>query len=111
MFVSRYLKRRVARHPPAIWSDVSSDANGTIVCVAYPASDVKKSANFQAAALSVSELKEANTASKCLSVAEPPPHTRTSRTEMVNGVEFNVTKTDGVAERGATTWTSDSDAA
>ncbi len=65
--------------------------------MAYPAADLRKGTNFQAAAFSVSELKEVNTESKCLSGEEPLPHTVVSRSEMVNGVKFVVTESAGAA--------------
>jgi len=65
--------------------------------VAYPANSIKKGGNFQAAAFSVSRLKEAKTARECLSVAEPPPHVGITHTETINGVKFSVTQTDGIA--------------
>jgi hypothetical protein len=64
--------------------------------VAYPA-DNMKGTNFQVAAFSVSELKEANTESKCLTGDEPPPHTPVSRREMVNGAKFDITESDSGA--------------
>jgi len=64
--------------------------------MAYPAGSMNKGTNFQAAAFSVNELKDANTEIKCRVVAEPPPH-GTFYTETINGVKFNVTETDGVA--------------
>jgi hypothetical protein len=65
--------------------------------VAYPANDIKKGTNFQAAAFSVNRIKQAMTASECLRVPEPPPHVGTSHTEAINGVKFGITETDGVA--------------
>ena len=56
-----------------------------------------KGTNFQAAAFSVSEIKEANTEAECLKVEEPPPHVGSVRKETVNGVIFAVIETDGVA--------------
>ena len=80
-----------------VCSDVSGQSDDTAACVAYPANSLKKGGNFQAAAFSVSRLKQANTASECLSVAEPPPHVGITHTETINGVKFSVTQTDGVA--------------
>jgi hypothetical protein len=65
--------------------------------VAYPAHHIKKGTNFQAAAFSVTPLKEATTETECLKVVEPPPHVGESRNEIVNGVKFKVTEIDGVA--------------
>jgi hypothetical protein len=64
--------------------------------MAYPPGGMKKGTNFQAAAFSVNELKDANTQPKCQVVAEPPPH-GTFHTETINGVKFNVAEIDGVA--------------
>ena len=65
--------------------------------MAYPAADIGKGTNFQAAAFAVNQLKEANTESKCLTGDEPPPHTPVSRREMVNGAKFDVTESDSEA--------------
>jgi len=80
-----------------VCTDASDESNGTVACVAYPAADLRKGTNFQAAAFSVNQLKEADTESKCLSVDEPSPHDGASRSEMVNGVKFAVTESDGAA--------------
>jgi hypothetical protein len=57
---------------------------------------MKEGTNFQAAAISVNELKGANTETKCRMVTEPPPHS-TFHTETIHGVKFDVTETYGVA--------------
>ena len=80
-----------------VCSDVSGQSDDTIACVAYPANSIRKGGAFQAAAFSVSRLKEANAASECLNVAEPPPHVGTTHTKTINGVKFSVTEIDGVA--------------
>jgi hypothetical protein len=101
-----------------VCSDVSGKSDNTAACVAYPATNIKKGANFQAATFSVNRLKEANTDRACLSVEEPPPHVGTPHTETIYGVKFSVTHIDGVAtgnlldgylievftERAATNW-------
>ena len=71
-----------------VCSDVSGKSDNTAACVAYPATNIKKGANFQAAAFSVNRLKEANTDRACVSVSEPPPHFGTPHTETINGAKF-----------------------
>jgi hypothetical protein len=80
-----------------VCSDDSGTSDATIACVAYPAGTIKQDTTFQAAAFSVSEIKEANTESRCLSVPEPPSHVGRSHTEKVNGVKFSVTEIYGVS--------------
>ena len=65
--------------------------------MAYPANSIKKGGNLQAAAFSVSRLKEANTANECLSVVELFPHVEITHTETINGAKFSVTQFSGVA--------------
>lgn len=79
-----------------VCSNFSCDSTGTVACVAYPADEMKGS-NFEAAAFSVSELKQAGSESECLKVDDPPPHVGQPQDEMVNGVKFEVIETDGVA--------------
>lgn len=79
-----------------VCSNFSCDSSGTVACIAYPANEMKGS-NFEAAAFSVSELKQAGTEAECLKVDEPPPHVEHPHYETVNGVKFEVTETDGVA--------------
>jgi hypothetical protein len=80
-----------------VCSAVSGESGTTVACVAYPPSNIRTGANFQAGAFSVNRLKKASTARECLSVAEPPPHVRTPHTETINGLKFSVTEIDGVA--------------
>ena len=56
-----------------------------------------KGSNFQAAAFSVNELKEARSEAECLKVKESPPHVRKVHTQIVNRMRFMVTETDSVA--------------
>jgi hypothetical protein len=79
-----------------VCSDFSCNSAETVACVAYPAV-MMRGTNFQAAAFSVTERKEATTEGECLKVAEPPPHVGSARKETVNGVTFTVIETDGVA--------------
>lgn len=79
-----------------VCSNYSCDSSGTLACIAYPANEMKGS-NFEAAAFSVSELKQAGSEAECLKVDEPPPHAGRPQVETVNGVKFEVTETDGVA--------------
>ena len=79
-----------------VCSCVSCKSADTVSCVAYPAGRIKKGTNFQAATFSVNLLNKATTERECLSVAEPPPHVGTSRTETVNGAKLSVTELDGV---------------
>jgi hypothetical protein len=55
-----------------------------------------KGSNFQAAAFSVSELKEAKSEAECVKLEEPPPQVGKSHSEILKGVRFVVTETDGV---------------
>jgi hypothetical protein len=80
-----------------VCSDGSGTSDATIACVAYPAGTIKQGIDFSGCGVSVNEIKEANTESKCVSVPEPPPHVGRSHTEKVNGVKFSVTEIDGVA--------------
>jgi hypothetical protein len=64
--------------------------------MAYPATGMKDS-NFQAAAFSVNELKEAKSEAHCVSLKEPPPQIGKPHNEILNGVKFVVTETNGVA--------------
>lgn len=79
-----------------VCSNFSCDSTETVACIAYPAKEMKGS-NFEGAAFSVSELKQAGTEAECLRVDEPPPHVGNPWTETVNGVKFEVIETDGVA--------------
>jgi hypothetical protein len=79
-----------------VCSNFSCDSTGTVACIGYPGNEMKGT-TFQAAAFSVSELKEATTESECLKVEEPPPQVGNARDETVNGTRFKVTETDGVA--------------
>lgn len=56
-----------------------------------------RDSNFQAAAFSVSELKEAKSESECVKLKEPPPQVGKPHSEILKGVTFVVTETDGVA--------------
>ena len=56
-----------------------------------------KGSNFQAAAFSVNELKEVKNEAECESLKEPPPQVGKPRSEILRGVKFVVTETDGVA--------------
>jgi hypothetical protein len=78
-----------------VCSNFSGDSSETVACIAYPANEMTGT-NFQAAAFSVNELKKVTDESECLKVEEPPPHVGTARNEIVNGVKFQVTETDGV---------------
>lgn len=79
-----------------VCSNLFGDSTGTVACIAYPASEMKGS-NFEAAAFSVSELKQTRTEAECLKVEDPAPYVEHPRYETVNGVKFKVTETDGVA--------------
>jgi hypothetical protein len=79
-----------------VCTDVSCKAQGTLACIAYPTAGMMKGTNFEAAAFSVSELKDSNTESNCRIVAEPPPQ-ESFHTETINGTRFDVTEVDGVA--------------
>lgn len=79
-----------------VCSDFSCDSAGTVACIAYPASTMKGS-NFQAAAFSVNELKEVKSEAECESLKEPPPQVGKPHSEILKGVKFVVTETDGVA--------------
>ena len=79
-----------------VCSDFSGQSDGTVTCIAYPAVEMKGT-NFQPAAFSVNEIKEATTEAECLKVEEPPPHVGSVHKETVNGVIFTVIETDGVA--------------
>jgi len=52
--------------------------------------------NFEAAAFSVSELKQARSEAG-LKLDEPAPHAAHPQYQTVNGVKFEVIETDGVA--------------
>ena len=60
--------------------------DAAVACVAYPAGEYNGS-NFQAAALSVSEIADAKTENDCLK-EDGSIDTKTIRTEIVNGVKF-----------------------
>ena len=77
-------------------SNFSCDSSGTVACVAYPANEMEGS-NFEAAAFSLSELKQARSEAECLKLDEPAPHAAHPQYQTVNGVKFEVTETDGVA--------------
>lgn len=79
-----------------VCSDFSSDSAGTVACIAYHASTTKGS-NFQAAAFSVNELKEVKSESECESLKEPPRQVGKPHSEILKGVKFVLTETDGVA--------------
>jgi len=59
-----------------------------VVCVAYPAREYKGS-NFQAAALSISEIADAKTENGCLK-EDSSIDTKTIHSEIVNGVKFKI---------------------
>jgi hypothetical protein len=75
--------------------NASGDSESTVACVAYPA-DVEKGTNFEGAAFSVSEPKDANTEHECRSLGEDS-RTAPIRTQKINGVKFSLTETVGVA--------------
>jgi hypothetical protein len=79
-----------------VCSDFSCDSAGTVACIAYPIGTMKGS-NFQAAAFSVNEIKEVKNEAECESLKEPPPQVGKPHSEIVKGVKFAVTETDGVA--------------
>jgi hypothetical protein len=56
-----------------------------------------KGSNFQAAAFSVSELREAKSETECMKLKEPPPQVGKPHSEILKGVKFVVTETNGVA--------------
>lgn len=79
-----------------ICSANSCDSSGTVLCVAYPAGKSAERTNFEGAAFSVNEVKEADSKSKCLTLLEPPPHDGPPHPETVNGTEFMATRVQGV---------------
>ena len=76
-----------------VCSNFSCDSGGTVACIAYPAHQMQGT-NFQAAAFSVNVLKQIVTESECMKVDESRP--RRAKNQVVNGVRFKVTETDGV---------------
>lgn len=76
-----------------VCADAAFTKDATIVCIAYPAENLKGT-NFEAAAFSVNQL-DALTADECLHVTKP--HPATSHKEEVNGVTFDVFDAGGVA--------------
>ena len=79
-----------------ICSDFSGDSTGTVACIACSAGPMKGS-NFQAAAFSVNELKEVKSEAECERLTEPPPQVGKPHSDILKGVKFVVTETDGVA--------------
>jgi hypothetical protein len=71
-----------------VCSNFDSDSGGTVACIAYPAQEMKGT-NFEAAAFSVSEPKDATNESGCLKVDVPDAN---FHYEIVNGVTYKVTR-------------------
>jgi hypothetical protein len=90
----RWIPNESCEASAPVCSDVSCDSKSTVACIAYRAVD-KKGTNFEAAAFTVSEPIDASTENQCRSVAEDF-RTTPITTQIINGVKFSVTETDGV---------------